>query len=102
MAAAAGMTKDLVQAFVLVKDPCRIEELWTEMYDDSFWAKGGGPIVFAGISAIEQALWGIKGRAPGRVSRRQASRSRLYLCERMVLSVQHARRVCRRGRRGAY
>ena len=40
--AAAGMTKDLVQAFVLGKDPFRIEELWTEMYDHSFWAKGGG------------------------------------------------------------
>jgi hypothetical protein len=37
-----GMTKDLVQAFVLGKDPFRIEELWTEMYDHSFWAKGGG------------------------------------------------------------
>ena len=33
------------------------------MYDHSFWAKGGGPIVFAGISAIEQALWDIKGKA---------------------------------------
>src|SRR6266568_9003149 len=63
--AAAGMTKDLVQAIVLGKDPFRIEELWTEMYDHSFWAKGGGPIVFAGISAIEQALWDIKGKALG-------------------------------------
>lgn len=62
---AAGMIKDLVQAIVLGKDPFRIEELWTEMYDHSFWAKGGGPIVFAGISAIEQALWDIKGKALG-------------------------------------
>jgi hypothetical protein len=31
--AAAGMTKDLAQAFVLGKDPFRIEERWTEMYD---------------------------------------------------------------------
>ena len=35
------------------------------MYDHSFWAKGGGAIVFAGISAIEQALWDIKGKALG-------------------------------------
>jgi galactonate dehydratase len=35
------------------------------MYDHSFWAKGGGTIVFAGISAIEQALWDIKGKALG-------------------------------------
>ena len=62
-AAAAGMIKDLVEGLLLGKDPSRIEALWTEMYDHSFWAKGGGPIVFAGISAIEQALWDIKGKA---------------------------------------
>jgi galactonate dehydratase len=33
------------------------------MYDHSFWAKGGGAVVFAGISAIEQALWDIKCKA---------------------------------------
>jgi galactonate dehydratase len=63
--AAAGMIKDLVEGMLLGKDPFRIEALWSEMYDHSFWAKGGGPIVFAGISAIEQALWDIKGKALG-------------------------------------
>ena len=62
--AAAGMVKDLA-ARIIGRDPSRIEELWSEMYDHSFWAKGGGPIVFAGISAIEQALWDIKGKALG-------------------------------------
>ncbi len=61
--AAAGMIRDLVERLILGADPFRIEQLWSEMYDHSFWAKGGGPIVFAGISAIEQALWDIKGRA---------------------------------------
>ncbi len=60
--AAAGMTKDLVQT-ILGCDPFRIEEIWTEMYDHSFWAKGGGTIIFAGMSGIEQALWDIKGKA---------------------------------------
>ena len=63
--AAAGMIKDLVEGFILGRDPFRIEALWSEMYDHSFWAKGGGPIVFAGISAIEMALWDIKGKALG-------------------------------------
>ena len=63
--AAAGMIKDLAEGMLLGKDPFRIEALWSEMYDHSFWAKGGGPIVFAGISAIEQALWDIKGKALG-------------------------------------
>ncbi|HYY82925.1 MAG TPA: mandelate racemase/muconate lactonizing enzyme family protein [Beijerinckiaceae bacterium] len=62
--AAAGMVKDL-SARIVGRDPSRIEELWSEMYDHSFWAKGGGAIVFAGISAIEQALWDIKGKALG-------------------------------------
>lgn len=63
--AAAGMIKDLTEGMLLGQDPFRIEALWSEMYDHSFWAKGGGPIVFAGISAIEQALWDIKGKALG-------------------------------------
>jgi galactonate dehydratase len=61
--AAAGMIKDLADRILIGRDPFRAEELWSEMYDHSFWAKGGGPIVFAAISAIEQALWDIKGRA---------------------------------------
>ena len=63
--AAAGMVKDLAEGFLLGKDPFRIEALWSEMYDHTFWAKGGGPVVFAGISAIEEALWDIKARSLG-------------------------------------
>jgi galactonate dehydratase len=63
--AAAGMIKDLAERMILGQDPARIEALWSEMYDHSFWAKGGGAIVFAAISAIEQALWDIKGKALG-------------------------------------
>src|SRR4051794_20595777 len=62
--AAAGMVKDL-STRIVGRDPSRIEQLWSEMYDHSFWAKGGGAIVFAGISAIETALWDIKGKALG-------------------------------------
>ncbi|HZQ61388.1 MAG TPA: mandelate racemase/muconate lactonizing enzyme family protein [Casimicrobiaceae bacterium] len=61
--AAAGMIKDLVEALVLGADAFAIEALYSRMYDHTFWAKGGGPIVFGGISAIEQALWDIKGKA---------------------------------------
>ena len=63
--AAAGMINDLADAIVLGQDPFRIESVWRDMYDHSFWAKRGGPIVFAGISAIKQALWDIKGKALG-------------------------------------
>ena len=63
--AAAGMVKDLAERFVVGADPAGIEALWAEMYDQSFWAKGGGPIVFAGMSGIEQALWDIRGKQQG-------------------------------------
>jgi galactonate dehydratase len=61
--AAAAMIKELAESFVLGQDAFNIEALWSEMYDHTFWAKGGGSIIFAGISAIEQALWDIKGKA---------------------------------------
>lgn len=62
---AAAMVKELTEQFLLGKDPFRIEELWSEMYDHTFWAKGGGTILYAGISALEQALWDIKGKCLG-------------------------------------
>lgn len=63
--AAAGMIKDIAERMLIGRDPSCIEALWSEMYDHTFWAKGGGAIVFAAISAIEHALWDIKGKALG-------------------------------------
>lgn len=64
--AAASMVQELAQRLIIGRDPSQIELLWSEMYDHSFWAKGGGgTIVFAAMSAIEQALWDIKGKRLG-------------------------------------
>jgi galactonate dehydratase len=63
--AAAAMIQELVERFVLGRDPSNIEPIWHEMYDHTFWAKGGGSILFPGMSAIETALWDIKGKALG-------------------------------------
>ena len=63
--ATAEIVQELVEKFVLGKDPSNIEPLWHEMYDHSFWAKGGGSILFPGMSAVETALWDIKGKALG-------------------------------------
>lgn len=60
--ATAGMVKDLAERLIVGRDPSQIEKLWSEMYDHSFWAKGGGAIVCAAMSGIEQALWDIKGK----------------------------------------
>ena len=63
--AAAATIKELVEKFILGKDPFRIEAIWHEMYDHTFWAKGGGSILFPAMSAVETALWDIKGKALG-------------------------------------
>ncbi len=63
--AGVGMLRDLVQAFVLGADPFRIEQLWDTMFRRTFWAQGGGPVVYGGMSAIDEALWDIKGKALG-------------------------------------
>jgi len=62
--AAAGMLKDIIERYLMRNvDPFRIESLWTEIYDHGFWAKGGGPVIFSAMSAIEQAMLDIKARA---------------------------------------
>jgi len=63
--AAAAMVKDVCEQFVLGCNPFQIERICSTIYDQSFWAKNGGPIVNAALSAVEQALWDIKGRALG-------------------------------------
>ncbi|MHC4714634.1 MAG: mandelate racemase/muconate lactonizing enzyme family protein, partial [Planctomycetota bacterium] len=63
--AAAGMIKDLAEKYVLGRNPFEIEAIWADMYDHGFWGKGGGPIFFGGVSAVEQALYDIKGKALG-------------------------------------
>jgi len=63
--AAAAIVQELTERFLLGADPFRIEGIWSQMYDHTFWAKGGGTIIYAGISAIEQTLWDIKGKTLG-------------------------------------
>jgi len=62
--AAAGMLADMAIK-VIGSDATHPRNLWHEVYDKSFWTKGGGAIVFAALSAIDQALWDIKAKALG-------------------------------------
>ncbi|MFT4747429.1 MAG: galactonate dehydratase, partial [Congregibacter sp.] len=41
------------------------EALWSRMLRESFWGLGGGPIIYAAMSAIDTALWDIRGKALG-------------------------------------
>lgn len=59
--AAYGMIQDLAQ-LIIGMNPLENEVIWEKMYKSTFWAQNGGPIVFAGISALDIALWDIKGK----------------------------------------
>jgi L-alanine-DL-glutamate epimerase-like enolase superfamily enzyme len=59
--AAFGMICDLAR-IIIGQDPLRIDYLWETMYKTSFWGQNGGPVVFAGIGALDIALWDIKGK----------------------------------------
>jgi galactonate dehydratase len=63
--AATELIQELVEKHVLGRNPANIESIWHEMYDHSFWAKGGGSILLPAVSAIETALWDIKARTLG-------------------------------------
>jgi mandelate racemase len=62
--AAAGMIKDLA-GLLLGRDPFDTEAIWEKFFKKTFWGQGGGTVVFSGISALDTALWDIKGKALG-------------------------------------
>lgn len=47
--------------FLIGKDPFQIEHIWSSLYRRVTWA--GGPVSMSAISAIDLALWDIKGKA---------------------------------------
>lgn len=60
---AGTMMSELAENFVLGKNPLDINSIWNDFYFHTFWGKGGGPIFYAAVSALEHALWDIKGKA---------------------------------------
>ncbi len=59
--AAFGMLQDL-SGLLIGLDPLDNEVIWEKLYKSIFWGQNGGPVVFAGISALDIALWDIKGK----------------------------------------
>jgi galactonate dehydratase len=59
--AAFGMVKDLA-AQIIGMDALANEVVWDKMYKATFWGQNGGPVTFAGMSAIDIALWDIRGK----------------------------------------
>ncbi len=59
-----GIAQDFAK-LILGMDPMNNEQIWEKIFRTVFWGMGGGTIIFAGISAIDIALWDIKGKAFG-------------------------------------
>lgn len=62
---AADVVLELARAKLIGCDPFRTEQIQDEMRRDSFWGHVPGPILGAAISALDEALWDIKGKALG-------------------------------------
>ncbi len=62
--AAYAMIKDIAP-IIIGMDAMAHEAVWDRLFRQTFWAQAGGVIVFSAISAIDMALWDIKGKALG-------------------------------------
>jgi galactonate dehydratase len=60
-----GYVKNLAESYLIGANPMKTEQLWDSMFRGTFWAQGGGPVVFGGMSAVDIACWDIKGKALG-------------------------------------
>ncbi len=63
--AAVGILRDFSSAILLGSDPSKIELIWNQLFRKTFWGQGGGPVIYGGMSAIDEALWDIKGKMLG-------------------------------------
>ena len=59
--AAFGIVQNFAK-LIIDMDPLQHEVIWDKLYRTTFWGQNGGPVIFAGISAIDIALWDIKGK----------------------------------------
>jgi galactonate dehydratase len=52
-----------LERVLLGKNPHNIEEIWHQAYRDAYWR--GGAVLMSALSAVEMALWDIKGKDLG-------------------------------------
>lgn len=48
---------------IIGMDPLANEVIWEKLFKCSFWGQGNGAIMMSAISAVDTALWDIKGKA---------------------------------------
>jgi mannonate dehydratase len=59
--AVASYLQDHVVPCILGRDPFEIEDIWQYLYRGAYWRRG--PVTMTAISAVDTALWDIKGKA---------------------------------------
>ena len=62
--AGVGIVRDFAKELI-GRDPFQNEAIWEHLFRTTFWGMGGGGVIFSGISALDTALWDIKGKALG-------------------------------------
>src|SRR3954466_15366926 len=61
--AVASYLRDHLVPLLIGKDPARIEDMWQYLYRGVYWRRG--PVTMTAISAVDTALWDIKGKVAG-------------------------------------
>ncbi|MEJ3658110.1 D-mannonate dehydratase ManD [Actinomycetes bacterium KLBMP 9759] len=61
--AVAAYLRDHVVPLLIGKDPARIEDMWQYLYRGAYWRRG--PVTMTAISAVDVALWDVKGKVAG-------------------------------------
>lgn len=63
MRAVAAAISEYARRFLLGEDPRHIERHWERMCRESGWARNGGVVFTAAISALDEAMWDIFGKS---------------------------------------
>ncbi|OLT07000.1 bifunctional D-altronate/D-mannonate dehydratase [Pseudonocardia sp. CNS-004] len=61
--AVAAYLREHVVPLLIGRDPARIEDMWQYLYKGVYWRRG--PVTMTAISAVDTALWDIKGKVAG-------------------------------------
>src|SRR6059036_3204420 len=61
--AVASYLTDHVCPLLIGRDADRIEDTWQYLYKGAYWRRG--PVTMTAISAVDTALWDLKGKAAG-------------------------------------
>ncbi|WP_436968552.1 D-mannonate dehydratase ManD [Demequina lignilytica] len=61
--AVASYLEDHLVPLLIGRDPARIEDMWQYLYRGAYWRRG--PVTMTAISAVDTALWDIKGKVAG-------------------------------------